>query len=568
MPRFIHLDTSIQSIGGHHWDLASNIADIAHKLGWSASVATNIRFREKLGSIAVAPHINVIPDLNCPVSWMFSNNDMGGVKWQVSSSGLPALCLHPSKLIGTISGLVKSPNIIDTYRTFHSTKQAFVDFLNKENLSNDDMLFFGTACELDVLCFSEALREYSKEINWHTSFYFHYGVFPSTKSSKLVPPSIRKTNIEKMLKRALSCLNMSNISLLATTSQLATQLTELTGFNCRHLDYPINQKFFSAKKSKLANENDLSALKIEVSLAGGFREEQGSSAAVNVLSSIFSDHILNQNIQVSLMVNKGFMDNEISTSAGLLPAKEIKSLRLKQFPLSSSEYFSWLHNANAILFLYRADDYANRVSGVFLEAIALEKPVIVLASSWMSSYLDSISKDYFQNIIQNSTLTRVPKSVGSESYKLELDLLNEITTQILFVLEHRAEFDSELPILKIKTSDLLNKSCPFRRVGENMWACITEYTSFNSNTIFTFSNRHYNSSDFFEKVSYCILDDKNVIPISYAGLVVESLNCFNDALRELILFKEHYTETTKKAAKLIESRHHPKVFVEKATTRG
>jgi hypothetical protein len=240
MPRFIHIDTSIKSIGGHHWELAANIATTASELGWSASIITNIQFGNTAEKFGDLHNIKVIPVLNCPQSWRFSNNDMGGIRWQITKKGLPALSINPSKIVGMLSGIIKEPSINSTYSAFQLTKNAFLDLFVKEKFGQGDILFFGTACELDMLCFSEALKEYPYEICWHTAFYFHYGVFPSLKSSKVVPPRVRRENISNMLKQALKGLNLSKLTLFATTHQVAEQMSNFSGMPFEHLNYPIN----------------------------------------------------------------------------------------------------------------------------------------------------------------------------------------------------------------------------------------------------------------------------------------------------------------------------------------
>ncbi|WP_339722116.1 hypothetical protein [uncultured Paraglaciecola sp.] len=561
MPRFIHIDASIKSLGGHRWDLAFNIAKAAADQGWDTTVVTNSEFSSSLKNMANFPEITVLPTLHCPESWRFSNNDMGGIRWEVTPSGYPSFTLNPSKFIGILSGFIKEPKIMTTRNAVKSTKQTFLDFLEVQRLEEGDILFFGTACELDLLCYTEALKEYSGAVRWNTALYFHFGVFPSFKSSKLVPPSIRQDVISSMLKRSFKSIDSSRVKLLTTTPQLAEQLTILSGYSCEHLQYPVNQSFFETNNAEVLKKPNKNIDKFHIALAGGFRDEQGSGSAADTLSSVFSKPSLNEIINISMMVDDNFAKKKIVTSAGIFPATDVDALTLKHFPLSRDEYFSWLHDADACLFLYQAQDYANRVSGVFLESMALGKPVIVPSSSWMGAYLDLLSKKYFVDIIEQAKLLPLKKNAKEaiSEWKLEFDI--PITGQLIFIFEHDVEFKNETPNLSIRPQESSTEShYSLRRISEKQLICITKPLCVESKVLITLSNGTNESLPLTGMLKFDWVQSKDRIPIGSSGLVLNDKEDLTLMLEELIYFKSHYQRSAQIAASNIAEHHHPRVF--------
>ena len=64
-------------------------------------------------------------------------------------------------------------------------------------------------------------------------------------------------------------------------------------------------------------------------------------------------------------------------------------VRLIYGPYDEDSYIQHLLEADVILLPYHSGQYANRSSGILLEAIALAKPVIVTEGSWMATQVDA-----------------------------------------------------------------------------------------------------------------------------------------------------------------------------------
>lgn len=70
-----------------------------------------------------------------------------------------------------------------------------------------------------------------------------------------------------------------------------------------------------------------------------------------------------------------------------LDIREKKHVNFIFNELSTAEYYRLLHTADCVLLPYWQSVYSGRTSGVFTEALAVGKPVIVTADTWLSDQL-------------------------------------------------------------------------------------------------------------------------------------------------------------------------------------
>jgi len=75
-----------------------------------------------------------------------------------------------------------------------------------------------------------------------------------------------------------------------------------------------------------------------------------------------------------------------AAASGIEPTAEGCQVRLIPNVLSSDDYWGWLLAADLILLPYDLS-YAERTSGIFVEAISAGKPTAVSAGTWMAQEL-------------------------------------------------------------------------------------------------------------------------------------------------------------------------------------
>jgi glycosyltransferase involved in cell wall biosynthesis len=83
--------------------------------------------------------------------------------------------------------------------------------------------------------------------------------------------------------------------------------------------------------------------------------------------------------------------------------REMSSVTLHEGPLSSQDYYGLLERAGIVVLPYSTETYHSQTSGVFSEAVAHGKPVVVPRGTWMARQL----KDHAAGV------TFIPKDLQS-----------------------------------------------------------------------------------------------------------------------------------------------------------
>jgi glycosyltransferase involved in cell wall biosynthesis len=78
---------------------------------------------------------------------------------------------------------------------------------------------------------------------------------------------------------------------------------------------------------------------------------------------------------------------QLTRSVAMLRQWDLPAVRIVQKPLNEGEYNSMLSEADLVVLPYFQEDYHAMVSGPFVEALALGKPVVVTEGTWMSAQL-------------------------------------------------------------------------------------------------------------------------------------------------------------------------------------
>jgi glycosyltransferase involved in cell wall biosynthesis len=83
-----------------------------------------------------------------------------------------------------------------------------------------------------------------------------------------------------------------------------------------------------------------------------------------------------------------FREPEVSALIGRLRRLDSPQVRIVDQPLSEREYYELLGSADLVALPFRRSVYAASTSGGFVEALAMGKPVVVTADTWMSAELE------------------------------------------------------------------------------------------------------------------------------------------------------------------------------------
>ena len=83
-----------------------------------------------------------------------------------------------------------------------------------------------------------------------------------------------------------------------------------------------------------------------------------------------------------------FREPEVTALIGRLRRLGSPQVRIVDQPLSEREYYDLLGSADLVALPFRRSVYAASTSGGFVEALAMGKPVVVTAGTWMSAELE------------------------------------------------------------------------------------------------------------------------------------------------------------------------------------
>ena len=83
-----------------------------------------------------------------------------------------------------------------------------------------------------------------------------------------------------------------------------------------------------------------------------------------------------------------FREPEVAALIGRLRRLDSPQVRIIDQPLGEREYYELLGSAHLVVLPFRRSVYAASTSGGFVEALAMGKPVVVTAGTWMSAELE------------------------------------------------------------------------------------------------------------------------------------------------------------------------------------
>lgn len=185
----------------------------------------------------------------------------------------------------------------------------------------------------------------------------------------------------RTLKATISSLapeDARRVILFATTDLLARELTDLLGTNVdvapMPLPYGDPQSYSSSKREPHLPR---------VVILGGTRPEKGSHLIPDIVEACRS-HV--QTEFVVHLTNSTLTAEEFEKLATIENQPGVTVIR---HPMTLPEYNAALNDADIALFPYEVIPYRKRGSGVFAEAVAFSKPVVVTRGTWMAEQIES-----------------------------------------------------------------------------------------------------------------------------------------------------------------------------------
>ncbi len=352
MAKFLLIDHSLKSIGGHHYDYAMHILHAAEQHGFEIHLATNRRFKtsQRPTNWHVYPtfRYDAYSQYSLSTSWPFR-------------------------------GRTGMRNQFREWRTKLQRKSYLRRFaegvdkvLNTVKPVENDQVFVPTATEVDLMGLRPVLMRNRHACSWHLQLHFNFfdGRAPDYGS--------QADSFEAMqcwFQQALKGVATRRLYFYNTTSQLSDQYNRLGVADFQALPYPVNLS--------LRRETEHTAgSPLRVTCAGVIRAEKGQKNLVQVVHQLWNDQIRNGRMKLVVQSNKSRFHIPLPDEASTHTENSL--IEYVKHPLSMGEYRSMLRNADVGLFMYDGERYYARCAGILVEMLTIGVPVVVPAGCWLA----------------------------------------------------------------------------------------------------------------------------------------------------------------------------------------
>jgi glycosyltransferase involved in cell wall biosynthesis len=326
-------------------------------------------------------------------------------------------------------------------RRLEAFARACDELLRCTPLRPGDQVFLPTVSDFDLLALSEVLPRAAGalEMDWHLQF--HFG-FLEGRDGDYARQRDRLEAMRHRFERALEPLQGFRLHFYATTRQMAAQYQLLDVADFHWLPYPVNPAFMPRRDASRP------AGPLRIVCAGRFRDEKGSARLSDVVEQLWSEQL--EPGKAQLIVQGSDRDVRQLVSRHVVEARrdqiergEWPSAPLVRvaFPLSTRGYLQFLRAADVGLFLYDAERYHSRCSGVLVEMLCVGIPVVVPAGCWLSDEICEPGPLPSESAARGATsLAAVPLPVGHVGRSFTAP--EQAALAVREVLDHHAHYAS------------------------------------------------------------------------------------------------------------------------------
>ena len=389
MSKFVLIDHSLESLGGHNFEYAVHMLRAAEQVGYDVVLATNRNFR--CGDRLPA-HWSCYP--------LFQYNTysrlslyMGGQLWNPKVGFILPDQVRPVSRRPWWSRWwqmrirKKGQQITDSF------DQACHRLFQEQPLEAGDRVFVPTLSEFDLLGLSQYLRTDANSSVAHWFLQFHFDILAG-REPDFEQQATRIDHLRRHFQDALSDLPDHRFSFYNTTERISQQYNRLRLAKFRELSYPVNQGF------RPASDAACDEPPLKVALAGHFRREKGRQWLFKVVDQLWDDTLKVGRARLLIQGNPAKVRRLLPKRTR--PARNGKPhtggspppVSLVPHPLSTEKYLKFVREANIGLFLYDSDCYHSRCSGILVEMLSAGVPVIVPAGSWLAEQISESVSEY------------------------------------------------------------------------------------------------------------------------------------------------------------------------------
>jgi len=385
MSKFVLIDHSLTSIGGHHHEYAAQMIQTASRLGYQAHLACGAEFPEQLSDQFADPGTG----RDCQIHRLFPYPSYGkwgrlyDGRWQLrelDKQGRPSGA--KSKLTDWCSrdqfGLRTAKQRWRRGQRQRQFVEACRQLFDTIPLQLGDQVYLPTVSDFDLTCLAAYLKSTmasAKRASWHAQMHLSFWDGRQCDADRC------RGRIEYM-RECIGDLQQASaeidLHLYTTTDELAEHYNALGVGEFTCLPYPAGQE----------EETQTTAFKspppegpLRIVVAGKPREEKGTHHLKAIVESLWDDYFATGRLQLLVQTDTV---GRLTPNRGRRSRQLIPPVVAVDYPLAASDYAALIQSADMGLFLYDAEEYYVRASGVLVEMLAKGKPVIAPSVCWLS----------------------------------------------------------------------------------------------------------------------------------------------------------------------------------------
>ncbi len=382
-PRILFLDDNVRDIGGHYLELASLLADGARQLGYQPRLITHASLPQRNPQVvgdSRLEHLEIEPRFEVRRMENWSLGVDGPSLVQRDARGIPIGGSLFRRIRQSVNDLLCRPSRRPR-AMLEAWSSVFVDSIRRFAPQPHDRIVINTGGDFQILALAHAIQALEREgklapMTIHVLF--HFAVFESTVTERAIA-------FGRQVNAAVEAIKGHRIHLHATTESLCQQLATV-GVNATAIPYPT-------RNEHLASTSSSSTAGTKILLAGMPRAEKGRDLIRDLLESIETPYLRSGRFTWSMqlpekrwqrMIPPSLQPACISLASGQADPDTSAGMEILRGNLTSEAYHGWLDTAGIGLFLYDADRYVARCSGVLLEMMIRGVPVMVPDGCWLA----------------------------------------------------------------------------------------------------------------------------------------------------------------------------------------
>lgn len=385
-PRFILVDHSLTSTGGHHMEYAKQVLGAAKQAGYRTLLATH-------KSCESFRH-DAIDEMRPIFDHGIWENNLSEETPSFYHS-LKRICVHLANDYPTLAKCLPRSLLLFFFPLVPQALQGkdifirrFSQGLKALSLSPEDIIFVPNMGNIELA----AISAFPFKLHWH--LLFRRNVLEGSEPSyadQLAHPSLALERTWQAFKSAESL----HAHFYTDTNELTAQYALISGRAFHTLPIPLGEV-----KKRVPSSTKI----LHIAYIGDARNEKGFPLLAPLIADLQRSGEA-ANVRFTIQSNFNIPGGESDSRRNKAHLKTFPSslVTIQEGPFASREYHALIESADIILLPYDVQRYYARSSGIFAEGIAAGVPVVTRNKSWMSHSLLEFQQAHLNRLLSTQT---------------------------------------------------------------------------------------------------------------------------------------------------------------------